>query len=286
MTRVTRFVFLAVASVALAWVALPARAESNSDRMDRLEKDMRQLQQDYYASQGGQSGGGQPGANQSEFMDRLSALEQSLRDLRGQVEESNYREKQMLDRLNALEQRTGTSGAAPSGTLGAPPAPPPGQSGDAGPSGAPTLGAAAPSEDRIAAEDTTPPPTDEKGQFDAAIKTLYQGNREGGIKALHAFIKAHPKSKQVPSAYYWLGEAQLADKAYRESAEAFLTVVTKYPKDPIAPKSLVKLGSALIAGGQAKEGCKQLKSIKEIFPKADKTIVEMANRERKLGNCA
>jgi len=249
--------------------------------LDRLEQSMSQLQKDFYAAQG--QGGGN--ANQSDFVDRLSALEQALRELRGQVEESNYREKQILDRLNALEQRTG-GGPPPVGAgapAGAPPAglsppPPPGQSGDAGPAAAP--------QDQTAEEDTTPAPTDEKGQFDAAIKTLYQGNREGGIKALHGFIKGHPKSKQVPTAYYWLGEAQLADKAYRESAEAFLTVVTKYPKDPIAPKSLVKLGSALIAGGQAKEGCKQLKSIKDVFPKADKTIVEMANRERKLGNCA
>jgi tol-pal system protein YbgF len=309
MIKVDRFSPLALVGLALALMlglTAPARAESNSDRLDRIERDMRQLQQDYYS--GGQGAAAQPqqsgGGGQSEFMDRLNVLEQSMRELRGQVEESNYRQKQILERLDGVEQKLGVTPATPSGGP-VPASPPPGQSGDATPSGKPqTLGSAGlpppPSASRpgtlgtLSSADETPvadaapapAPTDEKGQFDAAIATLYQGNREGGIKALNGFIKQHPKSKQVPSAYYWLGEAQLADKAYRESAQAFLTVVTKYPKDAMAPKSLVKLGSALIAGGQSKEGCKQLKSIKEVFPKADKTVLEMASRERKLANCA
>jgi tol-pal system protein YbgF len=287
-----RLAFLAALFLALALTA-PARADSASDRLDRLERNLRQLQQDYYAGQGqgaAQPGAGQSagGANPSEFIDRLNLVEQTLRELRGQVEESNYRQKQIMERLDAVEQKLGVTPASTA----------PGQSGEAveGPprslSAAPppapsgTLGTLPAEQDVANAAPPAPAPTDEKGQFDAAINTLYQGNREGGIKALQAFVKQHPKSKQVPAAYYWMGEAQLADKAYRESAEAFLTVVTKYPKDSMAPKSLVKLGSALIAGGQAKEGCKQLKSVKEVFPKADKTILEMATRERKLGNCA
>ena len=307
MTTLDRLLHVASACFALVlMLTIPARAESTSDRLERLERDMRQLQQDYYASDAGaprQGAQQQGGGNQSEFMDRLNMMEQSLRDLRGQVEESNYRQKQLMDRLNMVEQKLGIPPlSSPSDAPAAAPAPPPGQSGSAAPAGAPqplasaapprspgqpgTLGTLNVQDSQDYAEAVPAPPTDEKGQFDAAIATLYQGNRNGGIKALQAFIKAHPKSKQVPSAYYWLGEAQLADKAYRESAQAFLTVVTKYPKDTIAPKSLVKLGSALIAGGQAKEGCKQLKSIKEVFPKADKTVIEMANRERKLASCA
>jgi tol-pal system protein YbgF len=295
------------AALALVIGAAPAQASDADARMDRLERDMRQLQQDYYSSaQGGAAGGSaQGGATSQEgarLSERIDALEGTMRDLRGQVEQSTYQQRQILQRLDAIDQKLGTAPAAPPADAAPPPPPGPQHSGDAGP-----LPGEAPKP--MAAADIPPPPppasgslgslpvdpeepvaeaapTDEKGQFQAALGLLYSGNRPSGIKALRDFIKQHPKSKQVPAAYYWLGEAQLADKSYRDAGQAFLTVVTKYQKDPVAPKSLVKLGSALIAGGQAKDGCKYLKSVKQVFPKADKSIVDMANRERKLGNCA
>lgn len=278
--------------IALAWVAGPKAAYAESDqavRLDRLERDLRQLQQDYYSSSAQRSAPPSTAGAGPASSDRLDTIEQALRDLRGQIEEQGLKQRQILDRLNALEPQPGAA-SAPSGPAPAAAPPPPGRSGNAAPA-APepgtlgTLQATARDDDAVGAVPQKQAPKGEKEHFDAAIGSLYQGDRPGGVKALQSFIKQYPKSKSVPQAHYWLGEAQLADKAYRESAQEFLTVVTKYPKDTIAPKSLVKLGSALIQGGQAKEGCKQLKSIKDVYPKADKTIFEMAVRERKLGNC-
>jgi tol-pal system protein YbgF len=300
------------AALGLCASARVSAADSLDTRMDHLERDMRQLQQDYYSSaQGVQAGGGQQGAPASggggneaaRLSERIDSLEQSVRDLRGQMEQTSYQQHQILQRLDSIDQKLGTAPPAPPPP--AAPAPPSGNSGDAGQTGAPqdnpatlassgavtpppppqgSLGTLPAGPEETA--DAGPTPTDEKGQFDAATALLYQGNRPAGTKALQRFIKQHPKSKLTPQAYYWLGEAQLADKSYRDAGQNFLTVVTKYQKDPVAPKSLVKLGSALIAGGQAKDGCKYLKSVKQVFPKADKSVVEMANRERKLGNCA
>jgi len=311
MKRIALFLTVAAGLAAVLSICVPApasAADSLDSRMDRLERDMRQLQQDYYSSaQGGgqraQGGSSEPSAGaDGALSDRMNSLEEAVRDLRGQVEQMNYQQRQILQRLDAMQ------GAAPQGSP--PPPPPPGKSGDAGPTGAPqddqptnlaangavtppppppnagSLGTLPAGPEDAAAADDTPAPSDEKGQYEAALGKLYSGNRAAGIKELQSFVKHHPKSKQVPAAYYWLGEAQLADKSYRDAGQNFLTVVTKYPKDPMAPKSLVKLGSALIAGGQAKDGCKYLKSVKQVFPRADKSIVEMANRERQIGKCA
>lgn len=279
-------------------VAIPAGSVAHAQdtgalqaRIERLERELRDLERDYYrggkppSSAAGNSAMG-PGGDDSNLSVRMTNLEESLRNITGQLEQLSYRVSQL---------EAGGKGAA-----GAPVVGPPAVLGSAPPPANAPPASYEPSEQAppnkgveqlgsYSSASTPPSPTapagDENAQFAAAVDVLYRGDNEGGAAALQSFVTQHPKSAKAGEAYYWLGEAQLARKAYREAGEAFLTTVQKYPKDPKAPQALVKLGSTLIQGGQKTEGCKQLKTVKSVFPKATQQVLDMAARERARAGC-
>ncbi len=299
------------------------------NRLERIERDLRDLQRDYYRGGGGampagsnssQMGGG--GGEASDLSVRMTALETSLRSVTGQIEQMNYRQSQIEGRLSAIEQASGIKPPTNQSGQGAPTVlgsatgnvPPPemssGPVGDAQAYGAsdkappnggvetlgsysgssvpPSPGAPAKtamSSTSMGAVGKSVPAGDADAQYAAAFDVLMRGDNESGAVALKSFVSQNPTSPKAGEAYYWLGEAQLAQKAYREAAEAFLTTVQKYPKDPKAPQAFVKLGVTLVQGGQKTEGCKQLKTVKSQFPKASPSVLEMAEREKAKASC-
>ena len=47
-------------------------------------------------------------------------------------------------------------------------------------------------------------------------------------QAFRDFLKKHPNERLVPDAQYWLGESLFQQQRYRDAAESFLAVSTKY----------------------------------------------------------
>lgn len=294
-------------TLAQTTVAQTGEQRALTTRIERLERDLRDLQRDYYSS-GAQpapmapSGTPLAAAGETNLALRMDALEAALRSLTGQVEELNFRLNQLHGRVSTVEQQAGiaqtgvvaTDGVvgqqefgttadpfggeqAFSGALSSGPSGQMGDQGVAGPSSAPgTLGTLSVPEGGSA---------DPNAQFSAAMEVLYRGDYESGALALQSYVTQHPNSGKTGEAYYWLGEAHLAQKAYREAAQAFLTAVQKYPKDPKAPQALVKLGVTLIAGGQKSEGCGQLNAVREVFPKASQSVLDLARREQQKAGC-
>lgn len=270
-----------IAAAAALMMPEPLKAQSNDPmlegRLSTIEREINDLQSRLSQSGGAPvalSQGG--GTSDADTYQRLVTIEDSLRTLTGQVEQLTYQQQQLQARLDRLE--AGGAASAP-----APAMPAPGTDGSAAPApgtpGTQTLG------QLPVPSGAAPVAGDEDSQFAAAVDVLYRGDYAGGTQALQAFVTQHPKSKKTGEAYYWLGESQLAQKAYREAAEAFLQVVQNYPKDDKAPQSLVKLGVTLIAAGEKREGCNQLKSVKEVFPKVNQSILDMAARERSKAGC-
>ena len=72
---------------------------------------------------------------------------------------------------------------------------------------------------------------------------------------LRAFIKKYPNDRLVADANYWLGETLFQRQRYREAAESFLGVSTKYEKSAKAPDSLLRLGQSLAALKEKEAAC-------------------------------
>jgi tol-pal system protein YbgF len=274
--------------------------ESDADKAARLQKEQAQDQSIATLNQ------------------RVSDLEQTLRQLTGQMEELDHRVSEFnakIDRMQkdfdykiceAVAQQMSTSASAgdqpalpcspgqnqmPASTGDvAPPAnsapvhlaPPPGVLGTL-PQGAPlpqTSGDQPPPAGpaQTASIDTHAP-------FDAAMKLLRAAQYDEATAAFRNFADTYPKDDLAPQAIYWIGSIAYLRKDYPNAAHAFAEEIKKFPSNPRAPESMFKLGQSLIAMNQKKEGCTALAALEKTYPTASKTVQAQALTARKAAAC-
>ena len=104
-------------------------------------------------------------------------------------------------------------------------------------------------------------------------------------EGLRAFLKKHPKDHLVADANYWLGESLFQRQRYREAAESFLTVSSKFDTAAKAPDSLLRLGQSLAALKEKEAACATLGEIPRKYPKASANLKQAASQEQKRAGC-
>jgi len=274
----------AVAAVVLFSGA--ALAQSDSARIDRLERDMQIMQQQM--GRGGPApaapsavpAGGSNALVQMEM--RVSAIESQMREMNGRIEELGIKLNQMekaLDRkmsdaefrLKTLEdnQRGAAEGkAVPGAAAATAPGVPPGTkpiAPMAPPSGSQQQASAAPA--ASAAPMLLPPGTPDE-QFKFAFDFLKQNDYAQGEKAMRAFADAHPNHPLTGNALFWLGQMYFVNKDYTKSAVSFAQSYEKFPDGSKAPESLQKLGVSLAQLNKKDEACTAFKQFQTQYPTA------------------
>lgn len=82
------------------------------------------------------------------------------------------------------------------------------------------------------------------------------------------FIQRYPRNPYVPNAYFWNGEALLAQNNLEQAGEAFTTVVKEYPEAHKAPDALVKLAQIYAQLGQPEQAQQLLNQLQLRYPKS------------------
>ena len=67
-----------------------------------------------------------------------------------------------------------------------------------------------------------------KDEYDLAYGYVLRKDYALAEEGLRAFVKKYPQDRLVADANYWLGESLFQRQRYREAAESFLTVSTKF----------------------------------------------------------
>ena len=290
-----RYVFAAFMMFGvLILCATSLHAEDNQvliDRLDRMERDMQSLQMEVFRdsddskpqrrSSAADGGGGNQTLEASAISKidaRMSAIEKTLRELTGRVEEIGYKlaqtqnffDKYATDqelRLQALDQKIQATAAALAAMT--PPAPAPQSNANLPPS-----------------TDASPPaPTDPKAQYDQAIASLQNADYPLAEKQLRAFIQANPKDALSANAQYWLGETHYVQGDFQGAAVEFLKSYKQSPKGPKAPDSLLKLALSLSNSDKKREACASFAKLAKEFPKAGDAIKSRADGESKKLKC-
>lgn len=311
MYRVTFARSLALASVvwaASALAPLPASArdlDAVSDKLDRVERDLRELQYDVYKGHPPAAGAttGAPSAPAASAA-RLNDLEESLRELRGQVEGLAFQVKQLNEqlefarketnfRLGALEggaPAASISATAPSAAPGLPKALNPGPKAlKVSPDGAgsnqggrqPGSLGVIPADEAASAEPVATP----RQQYDAAVELLSRAQYAEAQSAFRSFVTGNPKDELTGPAQYWVGEISFTQKDYKGAAVAFADVLKRFSKTPKAPEAMLKLGLSLFELNQKKEACTTLNSVKGRFPNAPKPVLDRAAKRFAEAKC-
>jgi tol-pal system protein YbgF len=266
-------------------------------RIQRLERDMRDLQAETFRQKGGDHA--LPGAalapdvsipapppeppqaalpDLNPMLRRIDELEGGLERLTGQVEELGHHVDELSQKADRLQKALDFQAAAQAKAAVEMPTAPL-DSGAAIASvnpdqnAAPELGAPPATLGKIPANTPLPVPAgaaaDPKRQFDEAMNLLSRAQYDKASEAFRGFADAHPGEARASDALYWTGDiAYSTKKDYAEAARDFAELLKKYPKAQRAPEGMLKLGLALFELGQMKEGCAALAALPAKYPDA------------------
>jgi tol-pal system protein YbgF len=99
------------------------------------------------------------------------------------------------------------------------------------------------------------------------------------------FAQKYPSDPLVADSQYWLGESYFQRQQYRDAAEAFLGVTTKFDKSAKAPDSLLRLGQSLAALKEKEAACAALGEVMRKYPRASAGVKAAVDREQKRVKC-
>ena len=129
------------------------------------------------------------------------------------------------------------------------------------------------------------PNTSAEEQYKFAVSFIKVGDYETAELALREFVDNNPKHQLAGNAQYWYGETFRVRQLYQDAATAYLDGYQKYPKSNKAPINILKLGVMLVQIGEKEQGCSMILGIKDQYPKANQSIIQKAEYEKKKFNC-
>lgn len=307
MRLVQRPLWQVTAVLCMAMAVSPALAQSATERLDRLERDLQSMQRQVYRGGDGRAvaapdaGGSTAAAN---LQVRFTALEEELRQLRGQMEENRYqieqtaRQLQLLQedmeyRLNQIEQKIGLGLAvAPEGTPAdatAPAATPPASANGAAPVTSTVPATTAPAPGSPVTPTTEPgvsaTPQNAKELYNAAIGLMNKAQYAEAATSFKQFVTQYPQDKLLGNAYYWLGETYYVREDYLQAADNFRQGFEAMPEGIKAPDNLLKLAMSLAKLDKRREACVVLQQIQIKYKTGPDTVLGRAARESDTLNC-
>lgn len=301
--RLTLFAsFAALAILSLSPADAQRRQPTPEDRIERLEKQVRQVQRQVFPK-------GQP-ADTAGFIDepaatltqanqltnRLDALERQLAEIVRASEENGHRLSTMEaelarlradqdSRLRALESGAATAGASsdePAETSAEPfNEPPP----------APRPKVETPRETPATTVVTARPGdanfiTAGEEAYDRGYQLWNTGRYDEAITSLRAMASSFPGHRRVSWANNLAGRALLDKGQPRAAAEALLANYRGDPKGERAADSLFYLGQALAKLGQSSQACKAYDELQEVYgPTMRAQLKQMLPGARAAAKC-
>jgi tol-pal system protein YbgF len=294
---------VAAASIAAALAAAPARAalfddEEARKRIEvtnqRLTQVQKQLEDRIAALEAQLKSQGLV-----ELFNQIELVKADAARLRGQIEvltheltEAQKRQRDLyvdLDaRLRKIESAQSAAGSAPPAPSVAvpPPGTPPGAIAAAPPPAvaAPPPGAAALPPGAAALPPGTVAtgprpagapgagagdPAAEQRAYDGALDLFKAGNYAGAIASFASFVRSYPKSPLAPSAQYWIGNAQFAQRDFRAAIASQRQLVAAYPDSQKVPDALLNIATSQVEIGENAAARRTLEEIVAKHPQSD-----------------
>ena len=248
-----------------SFISYSAMAELKVDLLDekvtRIENDLSALQRKVYQksetpilipSDSNVSTGEN---NLEDLYSRLSAQDQVVKDLTAKIEQIEFNQKQLDDRLNRMNADLDVRFNMIS------------------------------NDQNLASASNGESKKGDKEAYDAAYNLMKKGDYKKAEEAFSLFMKEYPKSSLVGNANYWLGETYYARGLFEQAVGIFADGFTKYKDNSKAADNLLKLGLTMNKLNKKQEACTAFKSLKDEFPKAEQRLKDRAKAEAKKLQC-
>jgi tol-pal system protein YbgF len=109
----------------------------------------------------------------------------------------------------------------------------------------------------------------EKRDYEAALAIFRKGDFVGSQAAFVDFLKRYPQSGYVPSAFFWLGNAQYATRDYKEAIQNFRTLLSQAPDHMRAPEAVLSIANCQMELKDTKAARKTLEELIKAYPQSE-----------------
>ena len=269
-------------------------AQDTATKIDRIERQLRALQRRVFGdNSNGFQGTDLPAANApssnqaaanprlvADLSVKLDSVERQLRSLTGRLEEFEFKQRQLEERMDAMQRdvslqidglkQNGASGSAPGG-------------GVTGRDGGTSL--PAPTNTPTPAPTVELPNADPNQQYSYAFEFVRQNELDNGRIAMEQFIAANPGHTRIGDAKFWLGRIHLLQKRPGQAAQRFFTLIEEHPNHSRRPDALVDLAQALVELDSASDACNALAEFDRSAVDASSRLRTRADRIRRQASC-
>ena len=109
----------------------------------------------------------------------------------------------------------------------------------------------------------------ERRAYEAALALFRTGEFAGAQTAFLGLISRYPKSGYLPSAMFWLGNAQYATRDYKEAIINFRIMLSATPDHVRAPEALLSIANCQIELKDVPGARKTLDELLKSYPQSD-----------------
>jgi tol-pal system protein YbgF len=112
----------------------------------------------------------------------------------------------------------------------------------------------------------------EKKDFEAALAVFRSGKFAEASAAFAGFVRQYPRSGFVPSARFWLGNAQYANRDYKEAIGNFKSMLSEAPGHARAPEAALSIANCQIELKDPRSARKTLEDLLRSYPQSEAAV--------------
>ena len=109
----------------------------------------------------------------------------------------------------------------------------------------------------------------EKRDFEAALAVFRSGKFAEASTAFASFLRQNPRSGYLPSARFWLGNAQYAQRDYKEAISNFKQLLTDAPTHARAPEAALSIANCQLEVKDNRASRKTLEDLVRAYPQSE-----------------
>lgn len=112
----------------------------------------------------------------------------------------------------------------------------------------------------------------EKRDYEAALAVFRSGKFAEAGTAFATFVRQYPRSGFVPSARFWLGNAQYAARDYKEAINNFKLMLSDAPGHARAPEAALSIANCQIELKDTRTARKTLEDLIRAYPQSEAAV--------------
>ncbi len=113
----------------------------------------------------------------------------------------------------------------------------------------------------------------EKRDYEAALEPLRASNFAAAETAFQGFLRRYPDSGFRPSALYWLGNAQYANRKYREAVGTHRQLINNHAGHSRVPEAMLAVANSLVELKDVKAARQTLNDLIKAHPSTEAAAV-------------